>query len=769
MVERDPNDDKDVIVEIQGGAGGDEAGLWAGDLYRMLSRYAERRGFKAEPLDVGDGKYTFAVKGDGAYSVFKFEGGTHRVQRVPATESQGRIHTSTATVAVLPEAEDVDVEVDPNDLQVDVYRSSGPGRPVGEHDRLGGADHAQAERASSSRCRTRSPSCRTARRRCASCARACTSARSPSSRPPLAADRRAQVGTGDRAEKIRTYNYGERRVTDHRIKLTAHNLDAVLEGELDEFTGALRRRREAPPAGEPGDRRVTRARAACPSARRSTRAVVALSAAGVRHAAARRRGAARARARASTAPRSSLDRDRPRRGPGASARSRTRCAGARRARAGRLHHRASRASATSTSHVDRRVLIPRPGDRDARRGGARPAARRARASTSGPGSGAVALALKDERPDLDVTGDRRERRRARGRARRTPRGSGLDVRLRARPTCSTARASVDAVLSNPPYVADGDARWRPRSRATSRRSRCSRAPTGSTVIRRLVPPRRARRRAVRSRSRSGWARRPTVAARAAGRRLRDDRGAARPRRASSASWSAGDDHARPTPRRFSRCIAVGGVAVFPADTVYGLACEPDNREAVTQLYFLKRRRPDKPAAVMFFDRELALAALPELGPRTRARARGAAARRGDAAAAEPAPPLPAGVRPRPRDARPARARVARRARAARRACAGPCCSRARTRPAAPTRARSPPCPTGSARAADLVLDGGELPGHAVDRGRPARLGARRRVRHRAGGRGAGGRGRAGAQPLSARAKPKPTPATSSVSRSSAMA
>ncbi|MDX6721809.1 MAG: peptide chain release factor 1, partial [Solirubrobacteraceae bacterium] len=127
MVERDPNDDKDVIVEIQGGAGGDEAGLWAGDVYRMLSRYAERRGFRIEPLDVGEGKYTFEVKGDGAYSVFKYEGGTHRVQRVPATESQGRIHTSTATVAVLPEAEDVDVQVDQNDLQIDVYRSSGPG------------------------------------------------------------------------------------------------------------------------------------------------------------------------------------------------------------------------------------------------------------------------------------------------------------------------------------------------------------------------------------------------------------------------------------------------------------------------------------------------------------------------------------------------------------------------------------------------------------------------------------------------------------------
>jgi peptide chain release factor 1 len=127
MVETDPADEKDVIVEIRPGTGGDEAGLFAGDLYRMLSRYAERRGFKVEDLAIGEGDYTFAVKGNGAYSVFKYEGGTHRVQRVPETESQGRIHTSTATVAVLPEAEDVDVDVDQGDLQIDVYRSSGPG------------------------------------------------------------------------------------------------------------------------------------------------------------------------------------------------------------------------------------------------------------------------------------------------------------------------------------------------------------------------------------------------------------------------------------------------------------------------------------------------------------------------------------------------------------------------------------------------------------------------------------------------------------------
>ena len=127
MVETDPNDDKNVIIEIRGGAGGDEAGLWAGDLYRMLSRYAERLGFQTETMDASDGSYTFEVRGDGAYSRFKYEGGTHRVQRVPATESQGRIHTSTATVAVLPEAEDVEVEIDQNDLEIDVYRSSGPG------------------------------------------------------------------------------------------------------------------------------------------------------------------------------------------------------------------------------------------------------------------------------------------------------------------------------------------------------------------------------------------------------------------------------------------------------------------------------------------------------------------------------------------------------------------------------------------------------------------------------------------------------------------
>ena len=238
MVERDPADDKNVIIEIQGGAGGEEAGLWAGDVYRMLAKYAERRGFATEAMDVGDGKYTFAVKGDGAYSVFKHEGGTHRVQRVPVTESQGRIHTSTATVAVLPEAEDVDVHVDPNDLQIDVYRSSGPGgQSVNTTDSAVRITHRPSGIVVSmqdekSQLQNREKALRVLRARLFERALA-------EQQAELAADRRSQVGSGDRAEKIRTYNYGERRVTDHRIKLTAHNLDQVLAGELDEFTDAL--------------------------------------------------------------------------------------------------------------------------------------------------------------------------------------------------------------------------------------------------------------------------------------------------------------------------------------------------------------------------------------------------------------------------------------------------------------------------------------------------------------------------------------------------
>jgi peptide chain release factor 1 len=244
LVESDPADRKDVIVEIRQGEGGDEAALWAGDLFRMLTKYAERRGYSWEqlgssPNDGGGFKeLSFAVKGDGAYSVFKWEGGVHRVQRVPVTESQGRVHTSTATVAVMPEAEDVEVEIDANDLKIDVYRSTGPGgQSVNTTDSAVRITHLptglvvamQDER---SQLQNRDKAMRVLRARLYELERARQEAEA-------AAARRAQVGTGERAEKIRTYNFRENRVTDHRVGLTVHRLETVLEGDLDEFTEAL--------------------------------------------------------------------------------------------------------------------------------------------------------------------------------------------------------------------------------------------------------------------------------------------------------------------------------------------------------------------------------------------------------------------------------------------------------------------------------------------------------------------------------------------------
>src|ERR671935_170963 len=222
----------------------DEAALWAGDLYRMLTRYAERRGFKIEELGAspneggGYKEVTFAVRGDGAYSVFKWEGGTHRVQRVPETESQGRIHTSTATVAVMPEAEEVEVEIDPNELKIDVYRSTGPGgQSVNTTDSAVRITHVPtglvvAMQDEKSQLQNRQKALRVLRARLFELERHKREAEE-------AATRRSQIGSGQRAEKIRTYNFPENRVTDHRIKLTLHNLDRVLEGELDEFTDAL--------------------------------------------------------------------------------------------------------------------------------------------------------------------------------------------------------------------------------------------------------------------------------------------------------------------------------------------------------------------------------------------------------------------------------------------------------------------------------------------------------------------------------------------------
>jgi peptide chain release factor 1 len=243
LVETDPADAKDVILEVRSGVGGDEAAIWAGDVYKMLTRYAEKRGFKTEILGANESEtggfkeVVFAVKGDGAYSVFKYEGGTHRVQRVPETESQGRIHTSTATVAVMPEVEEVDVEIHESDLKIDVYRSTGPGgQSVNTTDSAVRITHLPtgivvAMQDEKSQLQNKAKALRVLRARIYEAERERQQAE-------LSAARKSQIGSGERAEKIRTYNYPDSRVTDHRVKVTL-NLEKVLPGGLDEFTEAL--------------------------------------------------------------------------------------------------------------------------------------------------------------------------------------------------------------------------------------------------------------------------------------------------------------------------------------------------------------------------------------------------------------------------------------------------------------------------------------------------------------------------------------------------
>lgn len=244
LLPRDPNDDKNVIVEIRGGAGGEESALFAGVLFRMYSMYAETKGWKTEilsqnPTELGGYKeISFMIEGDGAYSRFKFESGVHRVQRVPETESQGRIHTSTVTVAVLPEAQEVDIEINPADLQIDTFRSSGAG---GQHINktesairithipTGTVVECQDER---SQYKNKDKAMKILRSRILETER-------EKQNSEIAGERRAQVGTGDRSERIRTYNYPQGRVSDHRIGLTLYKLEAVLNGALDELIDAL--------------------------------------------------------------------------------------------------------------------------------------------------------------------------------------------------------------------------------------------------------------------------------------------------------------------------------------------------------------------------------------------------------------------------------------------------------------------------------------------------------------------------------------------------
>lgn len=256
LLPRDPHDDRDCIVEIRAGTGGDEAALFAGELFRLYRRFAERSGLTVEPIGISESdlggvkEAVFAVRGQDAYGKLRWEAGVHRVQRVPATETQGRIHTSAVTVAVLPEAEEVDVRIDPNDLRIDVFRSSGPGgQSVNTTDSAVRITHLPtglvvSQQDQKSQLQNKIKALEVLRARLLDRMIAEQEA-------ARARERRAMVGTGDRSAKIRTYNFPQSRCTDHRIGLSVHNLQDVMDGRIDEFVGALRMasRQEL----EPGD------------------------------------------------------------------------------------------------------------------------------------------------------------------------------------------------------------------------------------------------------------------------------------------------------------------------------------------------------------------------------------------------------------------------------------------------------------------------------------------------------------------------------------
>ena len=250
LLPKDPSDDKDVLVEIRPGAGGEEAAIWVGDLYKMYTRFAERNGWNVEPIELtasdqgGYSKIIFAIKSKGVFSKLKFEAGAHRVQRIPKTESQGRVHTSIATVAVLPEAEEVDLNIVDSDLKIDVYRSSGPGgQSVNTTDSAVRITHiptglvvtSQDEK---SQLKNKNQAMRILRARL-------LKSEKDKAAAERAKDRKEQVGSGERSDKIRTYNYKDNRVSDHRINLTLKKLDQVLDGDLEEFVVGLIAENEA--------------------------------------------------------------------------------------------------------------------------------------------------------------------------------------------------------------------------------------------------------------------------------------------------------------------------------------------------------------------------------------------------------------------------------------------------------------------------------------------------------------------------------------------